>query len=195
MGDRDPANYHEASHWPDVAEGCDTLGSHVAELVNEEWPRKADERAKAAVIALVTRVVHRLLDEGRLAPLVDVKRLPGKELLARLLDEIIHAPDPLVMAYCVDFVMETGAMLGVSMTKIGALCEVTKSTVSHHCRHLTVTYRGGKPARGMKSEEAVSSYRKGRLGKSSRGPRIEWQFADTFAKHYGPTQPTHSGRN
>lgn len=190
---RDAAEFHEASHWPDVAQGCDTLASHVAELVDEEWPAKADPRAKKAVIELVLNVVKRLLDEGRLAPLVDVKRLPGKELLARLLGEIINAPEPVLMAYCIDFVMETGVMLGISETTIGERCMVTKSTVSHHCRMLTSTYRGGKPAAGMKSAKAVESYRRNRTGKSSRGPRIEWPFADTFAKHYGSPTTTYTG--
>jgi hypothetical protein len=190
MGDRDPANYNEASHWPDLAEGCDTLEAHVRELVEEEWPARADPKAKAAVIALVSRVVRRLLEEGRMAPLVDVKRLPGKELLARLLDEILNAPDAVLMACCIDVVMETGVNLGTSMTQIGRRCKTTKATVSHHCRILTETYRGGKPAAGMKSEAAVESYRRVRSGRSSRGPRIEWQFASTFAKYYGHATTT-----
>lgn len=182
--ERDAAEYNEASYWPDVAEGCDALSAHVKELVNDVWPKRADPSAKPAVVHLVEKVVQRLLDEGRLAPLVDVKRLPGRELLARMLDEIINAPDPRLMAYCIDFVMETGVKLGMSMTKIGKQLNVTKSTVSHHCRTLTKTYREGKPAAGMKSEVAVESYRKQRTGKSSRGPRIEWPFKETFAKAY-----------
>jgi DNA-binding transcriptional ArsR family regulator len=193
---RDAAEFSEASHWPDMAQGCDTLAAHVEELVHEEWPAKADVRAKAAVNHLVGKVVKRLLDEGRLAPLVDVKRLPGKELLAKLLAEILEAPDAVLMVYCIDYVMETGVALGISETAIAERCDVTKSTVSHHCRLLTETYRGGKPATGMKSEEAVESYRRNRTGKSSRGPRIEWQFAETFAKHYGRESiNAHSGPN
>lgn len=184
MKDRDPANYSEASYWPDPSEGCDTLESHVTELVCEEWPKGADPKAKRAVIELVSKVVERLLSEGRMGPLVDVHRLPGKELLARLLNEIIEAPDAVLMAYCIDFVMGTGVMLGASMTSISTMHGVTKATVSHYCRLLTETYREGKPAIGMKSLEAVENYRKTRTGRSSRGPRVEWAFATTFQKHY-----------
>lgn len=192
--ERDAAEYHEASHWPNLSEGCDRLADHVAELVHEEWPAKADPGAKRAVGKLVGRVVQRLLDEGRMAPLVDVKKLSGRELLAKLLAEIISSPDPLLMAFCIDFVMETGVELGISMTEIGKRCHATKATVSHYCRTLTTTYREGKPAAGMKSQTAVQSYRSMRTGRSSRGPRIDWQFASTFAKHHGnPT--THSGPN
>lgn len=184
MNDRDPANYSEASYWPNIAEGCDTLESHVIELVAEEWPKGADPRAKQAVIELVTRVVSRLLQEGRMAPLVDVQRLPGKELLARLLNEIIEAPDAVLMAYCIDFVMGTGVMLGASMTSISTMHGCTKATVSHYCRALTETYREGKPAIGMKSLKAVENYRKTRTGRSSRGPRVEWAFQSIFQQHY-----------
>lgn len=184
MNDREPSNYSEASYWPDIAEGCDKLESHVADLVAEEWPKGADPRAKPAVINLTTRVVARLLNEGRLGQLVDVKRLPAKELLASLLDEIINAPDAVLMAYCIDFVMGTGVMLGASMTSISTMHGVTKATVSHYCRMLTETYREGKPAIGMKSLEAVENYRKTRTGRSSRGPRVEWPFAEIFKEHY-----------
>ncbi|WP_395753348.1 hypothetical protein [Prosthecobacter sp.] len=192
---RDAAEFRESSYWPDVIQGCDTLAEHVAELVTEEWPARADPKAKAAVIKLVHRVVQRLLEEGRLAPLVDVKKLSGRELLAKLLDEIMEAPDARLMAYCVDLVMETGVKLGASMTSIADEFKITKSTVSHHCCHLKETYLKGRPAAGMKSVAAVESYRKIRMGKSSRGPRIDWQFATTFAKHYGSTSTTHSGPN
>ena len=191
---RDASEYNEASYWPDMAQGCDTLADHVQELVGEEWPAKADPRAQAVVVRLVTKVVRRLLDEGRLAPLVDVQRLPGKELLARLLDEIINAPDAALMACSIDFVMGTGVMLGASMTKISNRFGVTKAAVSHYCRMLAETYLGGKPAAGMKSKAAVESYRRNRMGKSSRGPRTAWQFKETFTQHYGANH-TNTGAN
>lgn len=184
MSERDPATYSEASHWPDPSEGCDTIEAHITELVHEEWPKGADPRAMEAVIEITSRVVSRLLNEGRIGPLVDVQRLPGKELLARLLDEIINAPDAVLMAYCIDFVMGTGVMLGASMTAISELRGVTKATVSHHCRALTETYREGKPAVGMKSLQAVENYRRTRTGRSSRGERTSWPFQSVFQQHY-----------
>lgn len=184
MADRDAAEFHEASHWPDVSAACDDLSSHVAELVHEEWPARADPAAKIAVTKLVTRVVTRLINEGRMGPLVEVKRLPGRELLARLLDEILAAQDKELMVRCIDFVFETGVQLGISETEIGRICGVTKSTVSNYCVHLKEVYRGGVPAAGMKSNTAVQSYRRNRTGKSSRSARIEWPFAAVFAKSY-----------
>ncbi len=184
MADRDPAEFHEASHWPDPSAACDDLSSHVAELVDEEWPTKADPAAKKAVIKLVSRVVGRLMNEGRMGPLVDVQRLPGRELLARLIDEILAAQDKELMVRCIDFVFETGVQLGISETEIGRICRVTKSTVSNYCVHLKEVYRNGVPAAGMKSKQAVNSYRVGRTGRSSRSARIEWPFANIFAENY-----------
>lgn len=184
MPDRDAAEYHEASYWPDPGEACDGLPAHVAELVDEEWPPRADPAAKSSVIRLVTRVVERLLEEGRMAPLVDVKRLPGRELLARLIGEVLAAQDKELMVRCIDFVFETGVQLGISETEIGRICGVTKSTVSNYCVHLKEVYRSGVPAAGMKSNTAVQSYRRTRTGRSSRGPRTEWPFASIFAETY-----------
>lgn len=184
MANRDAAEFHEASEWPDVAASCDDLPSHIAELLDEEWPTKADPAAKGAVTKLVTRVVERLIAENRMGPLVDVKRLPGKELLARLLDEILASQDKELMVRCIDFVFETGVQLGISETDIGKICGVTKSTVSNYCVHLKEVYRGGVPAAGMKSNNAVQSYQKIRTGRSSRSPRIEWPFANVFAQSY-----------
>ena len=184
MNDRDPANYSEASYWPDIAEGCDTLESHITEILAEEWPKSADARAKRVVLKLITKVVERLLSEGRMAPLVDVQRLPGKELMARMLDEIINAPNPALMACSIDFTLGTGVMLGASMTSISSTYGVTKATVSHYCRYLTEVYMQGKPAIGMKSVEAVENYRKTRTGRSSRGPHVKWAFAEIFQQHY-----------
>lgn len=170
-----------------MAAGCDDLSSHIAELLDEEWPAKADAGAKRAVCKLVTRVVERLIAEGRMGPLVDVKRLPGRELLARLLDEILASQDKELMVRCIDFVFETGVQLGISETEIGRICGVTKSTVSNYCVHLKEVYRGGVPAAGMKSNTAVQSYRRTRTGRSSRSARIEWPFANVFAETYART--------
>lgn len=182
--DRDPAEFNEASHWPDPTEGCDDLSSHVAELLDEEWPPRADPAAKQAVAKLVTKVVFRLIEERRIGPLVDVQRLSGRELLARLLDEILSSQDKELMVRCIDFVFETGVQLGISETEIGRICGVTKSTVSNYCVRLKEAYRSGIPAAGMKSQKAVDSYRRVRTGRSSRGPRIEWPFATVFAESY-----------
>lgn len=184
MRDRDPSEYSEASYTVDPAASCDSLADHIKELVNETCPQLA-AKPKGKLQSLVAKIVRRLLKEGRLGPLVDVKRLQGRELMAALIGEIIEAPDARLMARCIDFVMELGVQLGISETKIAQLSGVNKASASRYCVHLKETYRGGRPAAGMKPNKAVESYRNGRTGRSSRGPRMEWAFADTFSKHYG----------
>lgn len=193
MQDRDASEYNEASYFIDPAEGCDSLTDHVRELVSETAPTLTGKPFEK-LQRMICQVVRRLLDEGRLGPLVDVQRLPGRELLAKLVAEIIDAPDPRLMARCVDFTMELGIQLGISETKIAELSGVTKASVSRHCVHLKNTYRGKQPAAGMKPAHAVKSYQIGRTGRSSRGPRIEWPFAATFSNHYGKAT-SHPGRN
>ena len=171
MPARDAAEYNEASYEVDPSAGCDTLADHIAELVKEECPSVNDRRTMKSLQSICTAVTTRLLDEGRLGPLVDVKRLQGRDLIAALIGEIIEAPDARLMAQCIDFVMELGVQLGISETKIAQLAGVNKATVSRYCVHLKMHYRGGRPAAGMKPNKAVQSYRDTRTGRSSRGPR------------------------
>lgn len=186
--ERDAAEFHEASYSVDLTEHCDTLTDHVRELILETCPDlKGTPLVK--IERLVAKVVRRLLDEGRLGPLVEVDRLQGRELLAALIAEIIEAPDARLMARAIDFVMMLGVQGGISETRIAELSGVTKASVSRYCILLKETYRGGKPAAGMKPNHAVKSYRDGRTGKSSRSPRQEWPFAATFKQAYGKTVP------
>jgi len=187
VSERDAAEFIEASYTPDVAVGCDSLGDHITELVTEACPKITDAKQVKKLGRVVKTVVSRLLDEGRLGPLVDVQKLQGRELLAALIDEIIIAPEPRLMARCIDFVMELGVQCGISETKIAQLEGVTRASASRYCVHLKKTYRKGLPAAGMKPNKAVESYRNGRTGKSSRPPRAEWPFAKTFAQHYERT--------
>lgn len=185
MPARDAAEYNEASYTDDPSAGCDKLDDHIHELVLEACPGLTDTKTLRQLKRLVTIVVTRLLDEGRLGPLVDVKRLQGRELLACLIGEIIEAPDARLMARCVDFVMELRVQGGLTQTKISLLSGLTKASASRYCVHLKNTYRGGKPAAGMKPNHAVKSYQNGRTGRSSRAPRMDWAFAETFKIHYG----------
>lgn len=184
MPDRDAADFVEASYVIDPSAGCDSLADHIAELVREECPKITDGRTLRSLQGVVNAVVQRLLDEGRLGPLVDVQRIGGRELLAQLVAEIIEAPDARLMARCVDFVMELGVQCGISETRIAELSQVTRASVSRYCVHLKDTYRGGIPATGMKPNHAVKSYRDGRTGRSSRPPRMDWAFAGTFKEAF-----------
>lgn len=185
MGDRDAAEYHEASHWPDVAEGCDSLEDHVMELLCAEMPQHRGSEKLAQLAALVTKIVRAVMQQGMAGAAVDLKKLQGRELMARLIAEIIDAPHARLMARCIDLTFSLGVQLGLNETQIASLEGLTKATASHYCVTLKDTYLEGRPAPGMKSNAAVESYRRVRTGKSSRGPRTEWAFAATFMTAYG----------
>lgn len=180
---RDASDYVEASYISDPAQDCDTLDQHVSEVLQQRLP-KSTARELTALTALFVKVLRQLLDEERLGALVDVKRLSGRELLARLVAEIMEAPQPHLMACCVDFTFGLGIQGGLNETQIAAAHSVTKATVSRYCVHLKTTYLGGVPAPGMKSQQAVQSYRNNKLGKSSRPPRQDWAFGHILKRIY-----------
>ena len=181
---RDAADYSEASYFDDPSKGCDTLEDHVKELVTPHLRKGTTAESAKMLFKLVHSVVRTILDEGRASALVDVQKLSGREILARLVAEIIDAPNPRLMACCVDFVFGLGAQLGKNETRIAQDLGVTKASVSRSCVELKHTYLAGIPAPGMKSNDAVESYRKGRTGKSSRGPAQEWAFQEAFTENF-----------
>lgn len=183
---RDAADYVEASYESDPAEGCDTLENHVEELLHQRFP-KAEPGSLKRMSRLFVEVLHQLLADGRVGALVDVKRLTGRELLARLIGEIMDAPKPQLMACCVDFTFGLGVQVGMNETQIAHHHNVTKATVSRYCVHLKQIYLNGQPAQGMKSNTAVESYRQNRLGRSSRPPRSEWAFGNVLKSTYERT--------
>lgn len=180
MSHRDAAEYNEASFTPDLAGVCDTLDDHVRELVAEHCNGRLAAPQLQAAVRLAIAVVRRLLDEGRLGPLVELRKLQGRELLACLIGEVIEAPDARLMARCIDFTFELGVQQGISQTIIGDLSNLGKATASRYCVQLKETYLEGRPAPGMKSAAAVENYKRLRTGRSSRPPRQEWTFAATF---------------
>ena len=190
--DRDAAEFVEASYSDDPAEKCDTLQDHVEELVTQRLKKGADERAKRELTKLVLAVVKQILDEGRCSSLVDIKRLSGRELLARLIAEVLDSPNPRLMAASIDFTFGLGVQVGKNETQIAAEHDVTKASVSRYCRHLVEEYLGGKPSAGMKSTDAVKNYRSLRTGRSSRAPRTEWPFASVLKSNYERPTATHT---
>jgi hypothetical protein len=181
---RDAAEYHEASE-SDPAESIDKLEDHVRELVAEVCPAGTPPKVLRKIFRVVLSVVQKLLNEGRLGPSVVVSRLEGKDLMARLIAEIIDDTEPLLMARCIDFTFGLGVQCGASQTKIATLTGFNKASVSRRCVYLSANYLGGRPAVGMKSPAAVSKYRALRTGCSSRAPRVEWALASTFHESYG----------
>jgi|GEM_PF-3669135 len=182
---RDAAEYSEASYTADPAEGCDSLEDHIRELVAEYCGGRVDGATERRLGRVVTTVTRRLLDEGRLGAAVEVRRIEGRELMGLVVAEIMEAPNPRLMARCMDFVLELGVQLGISETEMAKREGVTKATASRYCVHIKDLFLGGKPAAGMKSQKAVQSYKENRTGKSSRGPRHEWAFGEAFKKAYG----------
>lgn len=179
---RDAAEFTEASQEPDFA-GLDTLDDHIAEVMDELWPSKWPKEIRPQVEKFAAKVIKAVLQRGA-ADMPDVQRIEGRDLLAFLVAEIIDAPNARLMARCVDFVFELGVQLGLSETQIAELEGCTKATPSLYCCRLKDQYRKGMPARGMKSPLAVENYRQLRQGRSSRGPRVEWQFAETLKAAY-----------
>lgn len=178
MAGRDPAQYNEASFDPDPTEGLDTLSDHIRELAGKHV-RSLPPAQMAGLCRIIESVVTDLLDEGRLGALVDVQRLTGRELLARLMAEVIDAPDAAVMARSIDFTFSLGVQMGASQTEIARMDDVTKASISRHCRALCETYLGGRPSVGMKSVEAVKSYRAVQIQRQRPAPP-EWEFGHIF---------------
>jgi hypothetical protein len=179
---RDPSEYVEASYEVDPSAACDSIEDHLRELLARRM-----KTVDARLVKLIAGVVNDLLTENRLAALVDVNRLTGKETLARLVGEIVDAPQPRLMACCVDFVFGLGVQIAKNETEIANDHSVTKATVSRYCVHLKHVYLAGIPAPGMKSAEAVESYRAGRTGKSSRPARTEWTFQNVIKDTFNRT--------
>lgn len=175
---RDAADFTEASYFDDPSLGCDSLEDHVKELVSPRLAKGTRPEDAQKLFNLVLFVVRTILDEGRASALVDVQKLSGRELLARLVAEIIDAPQPRLMARCVDFVFGLGVQLGKNETDIGEAENVTKASVSRYCVGLKRDYLGGTPAPGMKSNKAVEAYREINTGKRSRPAANAW---DGFA--------------
>lgn len=178
MPGRDAADYHESSYTPDVA-ACDSLDDVLTEIIEQKWPSKWPREIIPAQIKFFRRILKAYLDSGHTVQ-VDVRRMEGRELLACLIAEIIAAPNARLMARCVDFVFSLNVQLGMSETEIAELEGLTKATASNYCVQLKKVYRDGKPAPGMKSREAVAKYKDLRTGRSSRGPRQQWAFANAF---------------
>jgi hypothetical protein len=168
---RDASDYIEASYEEDPAMNCDTIEDHIRELVAKRT--KPDER----LVKFIAAIVGELLKENRLASLVDVNRLTSKETLARLMGEVIDAPQPRLMACCIDFVFNLGVQLAKNETAIAEGHGVTKASVSRYCVHLKNVFLQGVPVPGMKSAEAVENYRTIRTGKTS-APKAEWAFSN-----------------
>ncbi len=181
---RDAADFTEASYFDDPSKGCDSLEDHVKELVTPHLKPGTSVKAAEGLFSMVLVVVRTILDEGRASALVDVQKLSGREILARLVSEVIDAPNPRLMACCVDFVFSLGVQVGKNETDIAADADVTKASVSRYCVHLKNTYLAGNPAPGMKSNKAVASYRATRTGRSSRAPATPWALADVLTAHF-----------
>lgn len=180
---RDAAEFHEASYSFDPATTCDSITDQIAELLAEHWPHQRGTPGLKKLAKVVTRIMRQLLKEGANTGL-DVERIQGRELMAKLTAEIIDSPHPRLMARAIDLAFGFGVQLGLNETEIAELENVTKATASHYCIALKDTYLKGMPARGMKSNQAVAKYRELNTGKANRANREAWQFEKVFKAAY-----------
>lgn len=173
---RDASEFNESSYCDDPPQ--DSIQDHVSELLSRRLTKMDDRLTR-----LVVSVVLDLLKEGRLGALVEVNRLTGRETMARIIAEVIDSPQPRLMACCVDFVFRLGVQTSRNETKIADEFGVTKATVSRYCVHLKEVFLDGKPAPGMKSADAVETYKEIRTG-SRRAPRQPWAFQSTITSTF-----------
>lgn len=171
---RDPAEWASASVLPDHS-GLDTLDDLLREAATEELASVLGKTPEKKVVKLVVRVAKRCLQ----ASLEAGGTARADECQARLLAEIIDAPNSKMHAQCIDFVFGYGVMLGVSQTAIAALHGVTKSTVSAICVGIRERY-GVRPSRGMKSIAACENYRTRQTGRRAKPTREDWRLSSTL---------------
>ena len=177
MNDRDPATYNEASETPDMGE-LDSPAEVLAERMQEQIPWKKltskQEFCMAAASVAIQSVGKREAPEK------------AKEVITRLLAEIIDAPTPAdaqLTAECYDFAFGLGINGGKSQTEIAVKYSVTRATVSRRCRQIVTHFSGlgVRPSAGMKSERACAVYAEVRKGQK-RKPAPKWKFAGIVSK-------------
>lgn len=171
MNDRDPAQYHEASEWPDMAERLDSPVDALA----EEMASKVRYKGVAVPYPLCQQMAAVALSAASNTGGANVE-----DIAKRILCEVIDAPtgdDALMNARCLDFVFGLGIQGGISQTQIAELHDCTRATVSRKCRLMVRRFSGlgVKPGPGMRSEEAVKTYSIRELQKQ-RKVKAKWRY-------------------
>lgn len=164
----------------------EVLADLVAEAAEKELARAIrgtpDRRIVASVVKVALSSIQSAIEAGALAR----GNSQADECQARLLAEIIDAPNSKMHAQCIDFVFGHGIMMGISETQIAALHGMTKSTVSAICVGICKRYNV-KPGRGMKTVEARESYKIRQTGRRAKPMREDWTLGSTlrnaFAQH------------
>ena len=180
----DPAGWSASSTTPDLSE-LDSLEDVLKEICCEELRNAGVRDAPKSLVELVTRVawkgIARARSDGLLHDDESATFTPKfRELLARVIAEIIDAPNSKLHAQCLDFVFELGVQLGISQLEISEQHPpMTKSNVSKICVAICQRY-GVRPSRGMKSEAARESYRVRQTGRRAKQSPEEWPYAERF---------------
>lgn len=173
----DPATWSTASVVPDHS-GLDSLDDLLREVAAEELGKVLPERPPRRLVDLVARVARAGIDRGLGAGMLHdedtILFTPGfLERLARIIAEIIDAPNARLHAQCVDVVFQLGIQLGVSQTELAEQHAMTKGNVSKICVEMRQRFKV-PPSRGMKSVEACTSYKLRQTGKRARPMRENW---------------------
>jgi hypothetical protein len=114
-----------------------------------------------------------------------------RETVARLVSEFIEAENPRMLAQCYDLAFRLGLQMGITQDAIAEQHGVTKAAVSKTYRRILGEY-SLPPARGMKSNEAVETYRE-REKEKHRKRREEhrpWSFASDFLTAFTTARPS-----
>lgn len=175
----DPATWSTASVAPDHS-GLDSLDDVLREVAAVELGKALPERPPRGLVNLVARVARAGIDQGLGSGMLhdedSVMFTRGfLERLARIIAEIIDAPNALLQAQCVDIVFGLGIQLGVSQTVVASQHRMTKGNVSKICVEMRQRYKV-PPSRGMKSIEACESYKVRQIGRRAKPAREAWGY-------------------
>jgi hypothetical protein len=174
----DPAEWSRASILPEP-DRIDTLDDVLHEAALEELETALKQRPQKSVVRLVVKVANLGIVRAAEAGLLPsgIGGAKSDEGNARLIAEIIEAPNAKLHAQCIDFVFGYGIMMGLSQTAIAELHPpMTKSNVSKICVGIRKRYNV-KPSRGMKSVDACESYRLRQTGRRAKPTRENWRLA------------------
>jgi hypothetical protein len=183
---RDAAEYTEASTTPDMAEACDSRADIIAEITAKHWPPSwPKQQMRITIKHLIEPILHDVIAAGA-ANDNDTRKLEGRELLARLIDEILLANNPRLTARCIDFVFQLNLQSGISQTSIAEAERVERATASKICVTLKETYLT-RPAPGMKPERSIATFADAQRSKAKK-PKSgdDWKYSKIMRRILEP---------
>jgi hypothetical protein len=176
----DPATWAAASVEADLSH-MDSLEDVLMEAATTALLNSSVAAAPKKLVRIVAGAAMLGIEKAREAGLLEsddnsIFSPRYREFTARLLAEIIDAPNARLHAQCVDFVFELGIQMGLSQTEIGKSHNMTRANVSKICVEIRKRY-GVRPSRGMKSVKACENYAIRQMGRRAKPVREEWSLA------------------